>query len=139
MAEVPPGEPGSGSPDDRPGQQPPPGPTPPQPYGYAQPGYGYPPAPQTDGMATAALVTAIVGFFVCLPVGAIAALVMANSAERRIEASGGRLTGLEQARVARIIAIAELVLVAVVVVVGILIALVAVNTSSSAVITAPAS
>ena len=138
MAEVPPGEPGSGSSDDRPGQQPPPGPTPPQPYGYAQPGYGYPPAPQTEGMATAALVIAIVGFFVCLPVGAIVALVMANNAERRIEESGGRLGGLEQARAARIIAIVELVLVAVVVVVGVLIALVAVNTSSSAVITAPA-
>jgi hypothetical protein len=34
-----------------------------QQYGYGyQPGYGYPPGPQTEGLATAALVIAIVGF-----------------------------------------------------------------------------
>ena len=86
-----------------------------QPGGYGQPGYGYAAAPQTEGTATAALVIAIVGFFVCLPVGAIVALVLANSATKRIEESGGRLSGLEQARWARIIAIVELVLTAVVV------------------------
>jgi hypothetical protein len=157
MAEDLPGPPGSGNRDDRPGepptepqppQQPPPsagqppdgqqpagyGPPPqePQPYGqqsgYGQPGYGYPPGPQTEGLATAALVIAIVGFFVCLPVGAVVALVMANSATRRIEASGGRLTGLDQARAARIIAIVELVLVGILVVVG---AVIAVSTNSS--------
>ena len=87
--------------------------------GYGQPGpyggppgygYGYPAGPQTDSSATAALVIAIVGFFICAPVGAIVALVLANSAQKRIEASGGRLTGMEQARAARIIAIIELVL-----------------------------
>ena len=114
-------------------QQPPGyGPPEPQPYsqryGYGQPGYGYPPGPQTEGLATAALVIAIVGFFVCLPVGAVVALVMANSATRRIEASGGRLTGLDQARAARIIAIVELVLVGILVVVG---AVIAVSTNSS--------
>jgi hypothetical protein len=114
-------------------QQPPGyGPPEPQPYsqqsGYGQPGYGYPPGPQTEGLATAALVIAIVGFFICLPVGAVVALVMANSATRRIEASGGRLTGLDQARAARIIAIVELVLVGILVVVG---AVIAVSTNSS--------
>jgi hypothetical protein len=79
------------------------------PYG-APPGYGYPAGPQNDSSATAALVIAIVGFFICAPVGAIVALVLANSAQKRIEASGGRLTGIEQARAARIIAIIELVL-----------------------------
>jgi hypothetical protein len=44
-------------------------------------------------MATAALVIAIAGFFVCAPVGAIVALVLAKSATQRIEASGGRLSG----------------------------------------------
>ena len=110
----------------------------PQPYGtqpgYGQPGYGqpgpygappgygygYPAGPQTDSSATAALVIAIVGFFICAPVGAIVALVLANSAQKRIEESNGRLTGLEQARWARIIAIAELALTAVVILVGVL-------------------
>jgi hypothetical protein len=119
----PPGQPGGY------GQQPGYGPPPPepQPYGppggygqpgygqpgYGQPGYGYPPGPQVEGTATAALVVAIVGFFICPPVGAIVALVLASSATRRIEESGGRLSGLEQARWARIIAIVELVLVAI--------------------------
>jgi hypothetical protein len=126
----PPGQPGYG-------QQPGYGPPPPeqQPYGqqgysqqpgygqpgygqpgYGQPGYGYPAAPQTEGTATAALIVAIVGFFVCAPVAAIVALVLANSATRRIEESGGRLGGLDQARWARIIAIVELVLTAILVV-----------------------
>jgi hypothetical protein len=85
------------------------------PYGY---GYGYPAGPQTDSSATAALVIAVVGFFICPPVGAVVALVLANSAQKRIEASGGRLTGLEQARAARIIAIIELVLTGIVILLG---------------------
>ncbi len=52
--------------------------------------------------------------------GAIVALVLANSAQKRIEASNGRLGGLEQARAARIIAIVELVLTAVLILVGVL-------------------
>jgi hypothetical protein len=87
------------------------------PYGY---GYGYPAGPQTDSSATAALVIAVVGFFICPPVGAIVALVLANSAQKRIEASGGRLTGLEQARAARIIAIIELVLTGIAIVAGVI-------------------
>jgi hypothetical protein len=108
--------------------QPPPG----APYGgqpgYGPPGYGtqpgygygYPAGPPTDSSATAALVIAIVGFFICPPVGAVVALVMANSAQKRIEASEGRLGGLELAKAARIIAIIELVLTAVLIVGGIL-------------------
>ena len=107
----------------------------PQPYpqqsSYGQPGYGYPPGPQTEGLATAALVIAIVGFFVCAPVGAIVALVMANNAKQRIEASGGRLTGLDQARAARIIAIIELVLTAVAVLALAIGAVIAINTPNS--------
>ena len=98
------------------------------PPGYGQPGYGpppgygYPPGPQTDSSATAALVIAVVGFFICAPIGAIVALVLANSAQKRIEESNGRLTCLEQARAARIIAIVELALTAVLILVGVLIA-----------------
>lgn len=114
------GQPGYGQ---QPGYGPPPTPEQ-QPYGqpgygqpgYGQQGYGYAAAPQTEGTATAALVIAIVGFFVCAPVGAIVALVLANNATKRIEESGGRLGGLEQARWARIIAIVELVLTAILVV-----------------------
>jgi hypothetical protein len=103
-----------------------------QPYGtqpgYGQPpygappgyGYGYPAGPQNDSSATAALVIAIVGFFICAPVGAIVALFLANSAQKRIEASGGQLTGLEQARAARIIAIVELVLTGILIVGGVI-------------------
>jgi hypothetical protein len=99
------------------------------PQGYGQPGYGqgygygYPTVPQTDSSATAALIIAIVGFFICPPVGAVVALIMANSAQKRIEASGGRLTGLDQAKAARIIAIIELVLSAVVLLIGVLVAM----------------
>ena len=111
-----------------PGYGPPPG----APYrgqpGYGPPGYGgqpgygygYPAGPPTDSSATAALVIAIVGFFICPPVGAVVALVMANSAQKRIEASEGRLGGLEMAKAARIIAIVELALTAFLIVGGIL-------------------
>jgi hypothetical protein len=104
--------------------------------GYGQPGpyggppgfgYGYPAGPQTDSSATAALVIAIVGFFICAPVGAIVALVLANSAEKRIQESGGRLTGLDQARAARIIAIVELVLTALLILGGVIAIFASVN------------
>jgi hypothetical protein len=55
-----------------------------------------------------------------MPVGAIVALVMANSAEKRIKASEGRLTGLELTRAARIISIVELVLTGVLILGGVL-------------------
>jgi hypothetical protein len=131
------GQPPPGGYGEQPGQQPGYGPPPsePQAYGqpgYGQPGYGYAMGPQTEGTATAALVVAIVGFFVCAPVGAIVALVLANSATKRIEESGGRLQGLEQARWARIIAIVELVLFAVVILFVIIAIIIgATNTSST--------
>jgi hypothetical protein len=124
------GQPGPGAPY---GGQPGYGPSGPgAPYGgqpgYGPPGYGtqsgygygYPAGPPTDSSATAALVIAIVGFFICPPVGAVVALVMANSAQKRIEASQGRLGGLELAKAARIIAIVELALTAFLLVGGIL-------------------
>jgi hypothetical protein len=103
--------------------------------GYGQPGYGYAAAPQTEGTATAALVIAIVGFVTCLwPVAGIVALVLANNATKRIEESGGRLSGLEQARWARVIGIVELALTAIgLVLIIILIAVSATSTSYSGV------
>ena len=97
------------------GQQPGYGPS----YG-GPPGYGYPQAPPTDSSATAALVIAIIGFFTCPPVGAIVALVLANSAQKRIEASNGQLGGLEMAKAARIIAIIELAISALLLVGGLI-------------------
>jgi hypothetical protein len=83
----------------------PPGPAPPPPsYQYQYPG-GYQPA-QTDGMAIAALVVAICSFVVVwfIPVvPAIIALVLANSSNKKIRESGGRLTGETLNRVAIII------------------------------------
>jgi hypothetical protein len=56
---------------------------------------------------------------------------MANNAEKRIQASGGRLTGLDQARAARIIAIVELVLTAVLLLFGVLAIIGAIGASNS--------
>lgn len=66
---------------------------------YPQPAYGaygYAPyaPPQTEGTATGALVAAIVSWVFCPVIAAIVALVLAPSARRKIEESGGRLTGL---------------------------------------------
>jgi hypothetical protein len=130
------GQPPPGGYGQQPGQQPGYGPPPSEPQGYGQPGYGQPgygyaAGPQTEGTATAALVVAIVGFFVCAPVGAIVALVLANSATKRIEESGGRLQGLEQARWARIIAIVELVLTAVIILFAIIAIIIGASSTSS--------
>lgn len=90
-----------------PGWQPPQqeAPPPPPPYGaapygaqpqYGGAGYGYQPylPPQTEGSAVAALVCSIVSFVICPVIPAIAALVIAPGARRKIDASNGRLTGL---------------------------------------------
>jgi len=50
--------------------------------------------PQTEGSAVAALVCSIVSFVLCPVIPAIAALVIAPGARRKIDASNGRLTGL---------------------------------------------
>jgi hypothetical protein len=88
-----------------------------QPQGYGQ-GYGGPPAysgsdygqggyggpPQTEGKATAALVVAVVGLFICSLVGGIIALVLAGQADRSIAASGGARTGGGVLKAAKIVA-----------------------------------
>ena len=63
------------------GQQPP--------YGYQQ--YGTP--PQTEGTAIGALIASILAWVFCPLIPAIVALVMIPGAKRKIDSSGGRLTG----------------------------------------------
>jgi hypothetical protein len=80
--------------------------------GYGAPGYGPPPygsppgwgagPPQTETRAVIALVLAVMSFVVCPFVPAVVALVLAGGAQRSIEASGGRLTGLGLVKAARI-------------------------------------
>ena len=134
-SEPPPGQ-GWGPPQGQPpqGQQPPPppgqpppywGPPQPPPYGYGPaPQYGYGPQPQTEGMAITALVLSIASFVVCPLVLAIVALSLCPSAQRKIESSGGALTGESLLTAARIISwinIGIAALVAVFVVIGLII------------------
>ena len=92
---------------------PPPPPPPAAPSGYGGPGagygYGYPAPAQTEGTAIGALVCAIVGLIVCGVVLGVVGLVLANSAQQKIDASGGRLTGSGLVTAARVISIVDLV------------------------------
>jgi len=69
------------------------------PYGqppYAQQPYGYQPygpPPQTEGSAVGALVASIISWVLCPIIPAIVALALVPGAKRKIEGSGGRLTG----------------------------------------------
>ena len=84
---------------------------PPPPYGYQQqpPAYSAAPRTQTDGTAITALVLAIASFplaFIC-GIGVIAAIVslaLCPSARRKIEGSGGALTGESMLTAAKIVA-----------------------------------
>ncbi|KQX67034.1 DUF4190 domain-containing protein [Angustibacter sp. Root456] len=74
---------------------------------YGQPGYAVgPTGPATAGRATAVLITGIASLvllFSCIGfIPAIVALVLAPGAEREINASQGRLTGLGQVRAGKI-------------------------------------
>jgi len=87
-------------------QQGPPPPPPSQGYTPPPPGYGgysqRPPA-QTEGTAITALVLAIVSFVVCPIIPAVVALFMCPGARRKIEGSGGALTGEGLVTAAKII------------------------------------
>ncbi|MBW3556255.1 MAG: hypothetical protein KY454_04855 [Actinobacteria bacterium] len=80
---------------------------------YGAPG-GYE-QPRAAGKATAALIVAIIGLFVCAPIGGVVALILAGQAAREIRESGGRLTGESSVKAARVIAIIEIALFAFVV------------------------
>ncbi|HEX2737829.1 MAG TPA: DUF4190 domain-containing protein [Acidimicrobiia bacterium] len=108
---------------------PPPPPPPPGQYGTPQPGqygtpqpYGYG-APQTEGLAVGALVLSIVSWVICPLIPAIVALVLASQAKAKIEASGGRLTGLGLCTAARIIAWIHIGLVALFILIIVLVAI----------------
>jgi len=112
MTQTPPPPPGGTPPPPPPppgGTPPPPGAVPPppgQPPGFAVP--GGPAGAQTDGLAIAALCVAIGGVFFSFAcgigvIGAIVALVLASNSQKKISASGGRLTGEGLNTAARII------------------------------------
>ncbi len=73
-----------------------------QPPGWGAPGAGGPPQ-ETESKAIIALVLSIVSFFLCPVLPAIAALVLASSSRRDIDASGGRLGGEGMVTAAKII------------------------------------
>jgi hypothetical protein len=63
---------------------------------YGQAPYGYQPyatPPQTEGTAIGALIASILAWVFCPLIPAIVALVMIPGAKRKIDGSGGRLTG----------------------------------------------
>ncbi|MGK2957471.1 MAG: hypothetical protein ACSLFB_03525 [Acidimicrobiales bacterium] len=95
---------------------PPSGATPPQNPGWGQPQvFGYPSGyhPQeNEPQAIVALVLSIASFVVCPIITAIAALIVASSAIKNIEASGGAKAGVGMVQAARIISIINLVLMA---------------------------
>lgn len=103
-----------------------PPPPPPPPYGAGGPL----PVPQTSSNAVVALVLAIGSFVVCPAVLAVIALVVAGSAQRQIEASGGWQTGTGLVQAARIISWINIGLAVLGTVLFFLIAAVAVSSSS---------
>ena len=123
---------GASQPPPSAGQQPP---LPPPPYGYAPappygygpaPAYGYgPPRPQTEGTAITALVLAAASWVVCTVVLAVVALALCPSARRKIESSGGALTGEGLVTAAKIVAWINIGLYAVITLAFIVIAIVA--------------
>jgi hypothetical protein len=87
-------------------QGPPPPPPPSQGYTPPPPGYGgysQRPSAQTEGTAITVLVLAIVSFVVCPIIPAVVALFMCPGARRKIEGSGGALTGEGLVTAAKII------------------------------------
>jgi hypothetical protein len=72
-------------------------------------------APRTDGTAVAALVVAILSWFLLPVVGSIVALVLARSAERSIDARPAELAGRGLVTGARWVAWTHLVFAAMVV------------------------
>jgi hypothetical protein len=88
-------------------QQPYGAPPPPPAYGgYAQQPYcygGYGAPQETESNAVVALVLAIASWVVCPVIPAVVALVLANTADANIQASGGRKTGEGLTKAARIV------------------------------------
>ncbi len=96
---------------------------PPSPAGYAGAQIPYYGTPQNEGLAVGALVASIVSWVVCPVIPAIVALVLAAQAKAKIDASGGRLTGLGLCTAAKIISWIHLGLIALVIVIIVLVAI----------------
>lgn len=98
--------------------QPPSAPPPPPPEYGGYGGYGgqdpygqpYQPGGQTSTKAIVALVLGIVSFFVCGLILSIPAIILAQSARREIDASGGRIGGRGLATAGFVLGIINLVL-----------------------------
>jgi hypothetical protein len=84
------------------------------------PAYGYAGGQQSEGLAVGALICAIGSFVVCPAVLAIVALILAQNARNRIDASGGRLSGSGLVTAARVVAWINIALV-VLVLIGVII------------------
>jgi hypothetical protein len=74
------------------------------------PGEGREAGGRSSGKALAALVLAILSFFTLGIILAIVALILANSAQKEIAASGGQIGGAGQARAARLLALINIIL-----------------------------
>jgi Domain of unknown function (DUF4190) len=99
---------------------PPPAAPPPPPEGYQ---YGATAAARNDGKAVASLVCGIVGVVMCVPLVAIAAIVLGVMARKSIAASNGTLKGENLARWGTVLGIVG-------VVVGVVVAIVVVANNS---------
>lgn len=96
------------------------------------PGYPAPPAlfPKTSNNAVVALVLAIGSFLICPIILSVAALIVANSAKREIQASQGWVTGDGMVTAAKVIAWINIALTIVAIAVVVIIAALGVATQS---------
>jgi len=96
------------------------------PPGYPQ----YPRQAPTDGMAIAALVAGIGGFFICAIIGGPLAVIFGYMARRNIKESGGALSGESFATAGIILGFVQLGLVVLGIVIWIIIMVAATSTNS---------
>ena len=82
-------------PAQQPGSYPPP--PPPHAYGYGYPGYGYPVARRTNGLAIASMVVSIASLFMCWGLTGIVGALMGHAARKQINQRGEDGAGLATA------------------------------------------
>ena len=92
------------------------------PPGYPQP---YRQQAPTDGMAIAALVAGIVGFFICPVIAGVLAIIFGYMARRNIKESGGALGGDSFATAGIILGFIQLAIALIVIVIWIIVLVVA--------------
>jgi len=107
----------------------PPPPPPPPDYGGGYGGYGgqepygqpYQPGGQSSTKAIVSLVLAIVSFFVCGLILSIPAVFLGRSAQREIDASGGRIGGRGMATAGYVVGLINVVISVIVIIVVIIV------------------